>query len=204
MVTTKKAAIVQGKLVGAESWRLVCDELTAKLTEDDDPALWEFALTTILGRTRADASLYTGKEAILVQIGRCSHWIRPKWKTKSGMTWPFGYDPAVFHFGSMGAWFFKSNPPYFDWSFKWRLDLASGSLEPAQGQPSRRPLCHRICLPARTARHPQATVHTIWTQVRPTIPSKKVLLLYGFERTTRGWRCFTEWEGDRKGKVYKA
>ena len=95
--------------MGAESWRLVRDDLTAKLTEDDDPALWEFALTTILGRTRADASLYTGKEAIIVEIGCCSHWIRPTWKTESGMTCPIGYDPTVFNTGG-GAWSFGSLP----------------------------------------------------------------------------------------------
>jgi hypothetical protein len=88
MVTTKTPAIANRKM-GAECWRLIRDDLAAKLTEDDDPALWEFALTTILGRTRTDASLYTGKEAILVQIGCCSHWICPKWKMDSGMTWPF-------------------------------------------------------------------------------------------------------------------
>ena len=98
MLTTKKTAIAHRKM-GAESWQQVRDDIAANLTEDDDPALWEFALTTILGRTRADASLYTGKEAIIVEIGCCSHWIRPKWKTASGMTWPFGYDPTVFDRG---------------------------------------------------------------------------------------------------------
>ncbi len=199
MVTTKTA---NGKM-GAECWRLIRNDLAAELTEDDDPALWEFALTAILGRTRADASRYTGKEAIIVQIGCCSHWIRPKWKTRSGMTWPFGYNPSVFHWGDMGAWFFKSNPD-FDWSRKWLLDPATGSLERMRGQPTRRPLCHRICLPARTSRHPQATVHTIWTPGAPDNSTRKWFLIYGFERTDAGWKCFTEWEGDREGKVYKA
>jgi hypothetical protein len=90
MTTAKKSFAVQRK-AGAVCWRLIRDDLAAKLTDDDDPTLWEFALATILGRTRADASAYTGKEAVLVEIGCCSHWIRPKWKTDSGMTWPFGY-----------------------------------------------------------------------------------------------------------------
>jgi hypothetical protein len=184
---------------GAESWRLIRDDLTAKLTEDDDPALWEFALTTIIGRTRADASLHTGKEAVLVEIGCCSHWIRPTWKTESGMTWPFGYNPVV---PKSDDWVgnFRSLPA-FDWSLKWRLDIESGALEPAQGQPTRRPLCHRICIPARTSRHPQATVHTIWTPGSPTNPTRKWTMLYGFGQTSRGWRCFATWEGEAAANV---
>jgi hypothetical protein len=187
MVTTKTATA--DRKMGAECWRRICDDLAAKLTEDDDPALWEFALTTILGRSRADASLYTGKEAIIVQIGCCSHWIRPKWKMDSGMTWPFGYAYAT----PSLSW---RSLPQFDWSLKWRLDIDSGALEPMRGQPTRRPLCHRICLPARTARHPQATVHTIWTPGSPKNPNRKWTMLYGFSRTRRGWRCFTRWEGE--------
>ena len=187
MVTTKKTAIAHRKM-GAESWRLVRDDLAANLTEDDDPMLWEFALTTILGRTSGDASLYTGKEAIIVEVGCCSHWIRPKWKTRSGMTCTSGYDPTIFHNGGW-AYGFRSLPA-FDWSLKWRLDPASGSLEPIRGHPTRRPLCHRICIPARTSRHPQATVHTIWTPGSPDNPKRKWVILYGFERTESGWRCF--------------
>jgi len=194
--TTKKTAIVHRRN-GAESWRLIRDDLAANLTEDDDSKLWEFALATILGRTRADASLYAGKEAILVQIGCCSHWIRPKWKTLSGMTCTSGYDPTVFPTGVCGF----NHLPAFDWSSKWRLDPASGSLEPMYGQPTRRPLCHRICIPARTSRHPQATVHTIWTPGSPDNPKRKWLILYGFERTERGWRCFTQSEGERGGRI---
>jgi hypothetical protein len=65
---------------GVASWLLVRDGLIPKLSEDDDTKLWEFALNMILRRTKADASLYPGDEAILVEIGRCSHWIRPKRK----------------------------------------------------------------------------------------------------------------------------
>ena len=126
----------------------------------------------ILRRTKADASDYRGDEALLVEIGRCSHWIRPKWKTDSGMTWPFGYDPTVFHTGGKQAWSFRSLP-HFDWSLRWRIEPVSGVCGPAvRGQPTRRPLCHRICIPARTLRHPQATVHTIWTPGALRIPAQ--------------------------------
>ena len=181
------------------SWLLVRDALVPQLSEDDDTTLWEVALNMILRRTKADASLYRGDQAILVQIGRCSHWIRPKWKTDSGMTWPFGYDPTVPPTGGGQSWSFR-NLPDFDWSVKWRIEPASGAFAPVRGQPTRRPLCHRICIPARTLRHPQATVHTIWTPGAPETPSRKWTMLYGLKRTKRGWRCFTKWEGERAWK----
>jgi len=142
MVTAKKTAIAHRKM-GAESWRLVRDDLAAKLTEDDDPTLWEFALTTIPGRTRADASLYSGKEAILVQIGCCSHRIRPKWKTASGMTWPFGY---AYEHPSL-SW---RSLPQFDWSLKWRLD-PSDHFSPLRNHTG--PAGRDLGLPAWIAEH---------------------------------------------------
>ena len=197
MTKIRKSDRIQRKL-GADCWHMIRGDLVPKLSKDDDPALWEFALSTILGRTRADASLYAGKEAIIVQIGRCSHWIRPKWKTQSGMTWPMGYTPLAKSGGWAGN--FRSLPA-FDGSLKWRLDSESGQLEPVRGQPTRRPLCHRICIPARTSRHPQATVHTIWTPGSPDDSNRKWVILYGFERTERGWRCFTQWEGERGARI---
>ena len=190
MTTMKKTTPVQRKM-GAESWRLIHDDLTAKLTADDDPVLWEFALTTILGRTRADALPYTGKEAVCVQIGCCSHWIRPKWRTESGIRFTSGYDPTV------TAWSGRSLPA-FDWSLKWRVEPASGSLEPMHGQPTRRPLCHRICIPARTARHPQATVHTIWTPGSPTTPLGNGLCCTGSSEQSEAGGA------SRNGKVNEA
>lgn len=184
--------------LGADLWRSIRDDILARLCPDDDPALWEFALTMILGRTRTDASRYTGEEAMLVEIGCCSHWIRPKWKTDSGMTWPFGYNPTTFNLGGWSGNF--RSLPRLDWSFKWQLDAVSGSLSPGHGQPTRRPLCHRICLPARTLRHPQATAHTIWTPGWPRNPKQKWTLLCGFKRTDGRWRCFTRWEGERASK----
>ena len=190
MTKTNENRFVERKSA-AVFWHLVRDDLEPKFSEDDDPTLWRFALNMILRRTKADATLYGGDEALLVEIGRCSHWIRPKWKTDSGITFPFGYNPTV----SRPAWFGRALPA-FDWSVKWRLDVVSGAFAPVRGQPTRRPLCHRICVPARTLRHPQATVHTIWTPGSPEKPTRKWTMVYGFKRTMKGWRCFDKLENE--------
>ena len=46
--------------------------LSERLTDTDDPALWQLAITATLGRARADTTRYTGKDAILIEIGCCA------------------------------------------------------------------------------------------------------------------------------------
>jgi hypothetical protein len=199
IITRMKKSFASQRKVGSLSWRLVRGALTAQLSVDDDAAFWEYAVSAILGRTMTDVQHCRGKDAILVEIGLCSHWIQPGWKMASGMTWPFGYDPTVFHWGSAG--FAYRSLPAFDWSLVWRLDPDSGALEPVRGQPTRRPVRHRICMPARTSYHPQATVHTIWTPGSPENPARKRTILYGFERTPRKWRCFATWDDEPAAKA---
>src|SRR5262249_58202603 len=75
-------------------WTFFSSDLGELLGEEDDPAFWQFAIDRILGDAHATAAEYPGKESILVQIGRCSHWIRPHTKRPSGMAWPYGYGNA--------------------------------------------------------------------------------------------------------------
>jgi hypothetical protein len=173
---------------GAELWRMVEPALTERLTDADDPALWQLAITAILGRAKCDTLGYNGKDAVLFEIGCCKHWIRPHWKTASGMSAPVGYNPTVFR------WSFRSLPA-FDWSLKWQLDVVLGAMLPTRGQSTRRPLTYRICVPARTTRHRRATIHTIWGPGCPNKSTQKWFIVYGFERTKTKWRCFAQSEG---------
>ena len=54
-------------------------------------------------------------------------------------------------------------------------------------QPPRQ-LTLRIAIPARSARHAQAAVHTLWRSGPPQHPHQKLLQLYGFRRLTDGWK----------------
>jgi hypothetical protein len=170
-------------------WSMFVAAITPRLDHNDDPAFWQLAIETILASTDTAAANYTGKDCIIAEIGCCSHWIRPHWKTRAGTAWPYGY-------GNVGNGFAFSSLPEFDWSVKLVRDTDTHEWQSVTGQPTRRPLIHRIAIPARTSLHPQATVHTIWTPGSPNDPKHKLTVVYGFEKTDDGWRRFTDW--DRK------
>jgi hypothetical protein len=144
--------------------------IAAQLT-NDDPALWDVATNAIL----ADAAL-TGREAkddVFVQIGSCRHWIRPhqsRWIADGGFAAPFGYDKTTISYS------FRALPD-FEWSvfFKW----TRSGWEP--GRTGAHCLLRRIAIPARTTRHLQAAVHTIWTPRSPST-KEKVVQLFGFRK----------------------
>jgi hypothetical protein len=151
--------------------------LAAQLTDDDDPALWELATNTILAYTAL-----TGRDAkqdVFAQIGCCRHWIRPhqsRWMADGGFAAPFGYDKTTTGFS------FRALPD-LEWSvfFKW----TRGGWE--LGRTGARCLLLRIAIPARTTRHLQAAVHTLWTPRSPT-SKEKVVQLYGFRKIEGVWQ----------------
>ena len=99
-------------------WEVFSQEIEPRLDKDGDPGLWRVALDTILCHSFAKAEAYTGKDAIIVEVGRCSHWIRPHWKTRAGIAWPYGYQRNI------GNAFSFSSVPAFDWSLRWTQDAA--------------------------------------------------------------------------------
>lgn len=166
----------------ADFWQFFRAGISELLGEQDDAAFWQGALDRILADTHTMAEAYAGKDSILVEVGRCSHWISPHTKRPSGMAWPYGY-------GNVGQGYSLRSLPEFDWSLRWMRQVESGAWIAARGQPSRRPLVQRIAIPARTARHPRGTVHTIWLPGSPVSPSEKLTRAYGFEKGESGWRC---------------
>jgi hypothetical protein len=152
--------------------------IAAQLTDEDDPALWDVATNTIL----ADAAL-TGREAkddVFVQIGSCRHWIRPhgsRWAADGEFfAAAFGYDKTT------SGYSFRALPD-LDWSvfFEW----TGSGWEP--GCTGVRCLLRRIAVPARTTRHFQAAVHTVWTPRSPS-SKEKVVQLFGFRKKEGNWQ----------------
>ena len=163
-------------------WHFFRSEIGVLLGQEDDAAFWRCAIDRILADTHAMAEAYAGRDSILVEVGRCSHWIRPHTRRPSGMAWPYGY-------GNVGQGFSLKSLPQFDWSLRWTRQLESGKWVATQRQASRRPLVQRITIPARTARHPRGTVHTIWLPGSPESPAHKLAWAYGFEKGQSGWQC---------------
>jgi hypothetical protein len=147
------------------------------LTGDDDPELWDVATTTLLAEAEALAS--AAQQVVYTQVGCCHHWISPhhpiRWTADGGFAWPFGYDKTT------TGWSYRALPA-FTWSafLKW----TGQAWEP--GRTGKRCLVFRISIPARTARHMQAAIHTVWSPRSPTT-KEKVVQLYGFRKQKGVW-----------------
>jgi hypothetical protein len=150
--------------------------LADHLTDDDDPDLWDIATTMLLAGAGA---LAVDRQEVYAQVGCCSHWISPhhpiRWTADGGFAWPFGYNKTTTGFSYRAL-------PELDWSSS--LKWTGEAWEP--GRTGKRCLVLRIAIPARTARHLQAAIHTIWTPRSPTT-REKVIQLHGFRKKKGVW-----------------
>jgi hypothetical protein len=138
-----------------------------RLDQDDDPELWGVALDCILSEIEK-------KPEVLVEVGRCSHWLRPhqaRWTANGGFAWPAGY-------GSGG--YSSLALPQFDWSVV--MEWTGNTWEGVRRRSVRNSL--RVTVPSRTKRHRQAAVHTLWHTGR-----EKEVDFYGFRQQEQGWIC---------------
>jgi hypothetical protein len=150
-----------------------------KLTEQDDPGLWEQVLRTVA----EDASALQAankRSHLYAEIGVCSHWLRPhqtRWSAAGGFALPVGYD---------GARHSRSGLPEFDWSVKLQFDPALLSWMAPPEMPAKRFNFLRIAVPARTTRHRQAAVHILWSP--GTLDAKQNrTIFYGFRNLGGIW-----------------
>ena len=147
--------------------RIIAEHLSA----DDDPQLWEVAIRTLLAEA-ADAAAEVRTE-VYAEVGCCHHWISPhrpiRWTADGGFAWPFGYNKTV-----TGSAYRAS--PEFTWS---ALSVDGRGL--GAGPNGTAMLIFRVAVPARTARHLQAAIHTIWTPRSPR-SKDKVVQLFGFRK----------------------
>jgi hypothetical protein len=161
------------------------DLLLQHLRSSDDFDLWRVAVAHIL-------SELTPSEGALVQIGCCSHWLRPhqtRWTADGGFAWPVGYGSGTGGYSPIAL-------PQFDWS----VALAgSGERWELANDKSAKPSL-RITIPSRTRRHEQAAIHTLWMTGK-----EKERRFYGFRRQDGRWRCTaeSEWAEERTPKARK-
>jgi len=151
--------------------------LEARLSEGDDPALW----VQVLKAVAVDASVLqvpAQRSRLYAEVGACSHWLRPhqtRWTAAGGFAFPSGYG----HFRLSGL-------PGFDWSVKLQFDSAlPGWIVPGESQ-MKRFNSVRIAIPARTTRHRQAAIHSLWSP--GTLDAKQSRpVLYGFRNLNGIW-----------------
>jgi hypothetical protein len=163
---------------------MIAPGLLEKLSDGDDPRLWEVAITRVFGDAEILSRSNRSKRPIFAQIGRCSHWLSPHnngdwFKQIEKFAWPSGY-------GRNGSLIFGL--PEFDWSVVWKWDETNAGWEAVPMLPGKRILLFRVALPGRTARHVRAVVHTIWTPGSPTIPKEELLQGYAFRKTDGVWK----------------
>jgi hypothetical protein len=164
--------------------------IAAHLTSDDDPDLWEVVTKNLLAEAAA-ASVETEQD-VYSQIGCCHHWISPhhpiRWVNGGGFAWPFGYDKTT------TGWSYRALPE-LSWSESFIWTGASWNACKLDS----RSLVFRIAVPARTSRHMQAAIHTIWTPHSPT-SKEKVVQLFGYRKTKGSWIETASDEIERRGR----
>jgi hypothetical protein len=158
--------------------------IRAALTADDDVRLWHVAVNEMFRDAEFLCRHARSKSPIYTQVGSCSHWLSPhnngSWLADARFAWPSGYG------GGRNSIF---GLPEFDWSLTWRWNKRNNRWTPDDQIRGQRPLTFRVAVPARTAKHSRAVVHTIWMPASPTIPDTKLLQAYGFVNKDSEWDC---------------
>jgi hypothetical protein len=157
-----------------ESATSILEALKPHLTQDDDPALWASVLKNVLLdiHTRDEEDHVPIKR--FLKIGCCSHWFRPhqaRWTAAGGFAWPTGWH-GVSGYSSRGL-------PELDWSAL--FEAADRTWRPVEKFSGKDRLEVRVSIPARSARHLQAAIHTLWTPMNEKV-------FYGFRKKNALWK----------------
>ncbi len=168
------------------------EEVNHHLSAQDDSTLWEAAFDTLLADVEALYPERSKKYEVFLQIGACSHWLRPhqtRWTADGGFAAPDGYvqkyrDHITNSQGPIG-----SGLPEFDWFVlvHWNFEMEEWQIAPKFFGKKR--FVFRAALPTRTNRHLQAAIHTVWVPGPPGEPENKVVRFYGFRKRNQEWNC---------------
>jgi hypothetical protein len=164
------------------NWESVIATIAGQLGEQDDVRLWEAALNTILSDAKIVLQRCSDRQAVMLQVGCCSHWIAPnklRWLTDNGQfAGPAGYLSKRGWFGGL---------PEFDWSVSFETTPANHVWVPLELRGKRRWPSIRVAIPARTASRIRASVHVFWERgPRPDFTIARAY--YGFRRSKSGWQ----------------
>src|SRR5271155_3859685 len=139
--------------------KLILETLRGQLTAEDDLGLWENVLNVLVDEFLERYAHEAKNRAWVFLAGSCSHWIRPnqsRWTAAGGFAFPEGY---------------RNSLPELDWAVM--LAHSNQRWTPIKKLPGKSHVVFRVAVPARTARHKQAAVHTKWS-------TNQNAILYGF------------------------
>jgi hypothetical protein len=153
--------------------------LRERLSAEDDPALWEQVLK-VLAEDASILEAVTGGSQLYAEVGVCSHWLRPhqtRWTAAGGFALPAGYG---------GTAFSRTGLPLFDWSVILQFNPTPIGWVIPEKLPTKRSISVRVAVPARTTRHRQAAVHTLWP-ARSLEAKRARTVLYGLRNLNGVW-----------------
>ena len=159
---------------------ILFETIEPKLVADDDPALWRAALFVLADELEQRHAEESRRRVWAMVVGACSHWVRPhnsRWNAAGGFIYPHGYKDSV---------------PELDWSviFVFRNQEWT-TAKKLLGKSAK---VFRMAIPARTARHKQAAIHSRWTPNEETV-------LYGFRKVADKWQCVAASDEKSRGPV---
>jgi len=166
----------------------ILTELASVLGPEDDRLLWHALVDVLVADLALVTSDYRARESVLLQIGTCSRWLRPhqtRWTAAGGFAWPSGYGDGQGGHSSLAL-------PQLDASMVFHVDSDGGGWRRIEGRPGGRPLVLRVAVPARTARHRSAAIHTIWLPGTPRSPERKRTRFLGFRRERAAWQLVAD------------
>ena len=161
--------------------------LNSHLGSEDDPQFWDVVFRTVLRDIELQHFEEDEKHEIFLQIGACSHWLRPhqtRLTADGGFAYPSGY--------LGGSGFSRNGLPEFDWYVIVHRDQHKRKWVLTDKFFGKRRLICRVALPTRTLRHNQAAIHLMWTPGTPPQPAQKEVMYYGFRKREGAWQC-TVW-----------
>jgi hypothetical protein len=167
-------------MTSIEKPKVPLEAVEAKLAKDDDRDFWQAALLVLTDEFLQRYDRESKGRIWIFDIGACSHWVRPhqeRWTVAGGFAWPKGYN---------------SFSPELDWSVI--LAFQNYRWIPVKKFSGKRETIFRVAVPARSARHKQAVVHSRW------IPGAETVF-YGFRNLDRKWKCVAASDEDLRGKI---
>jgi hypothetical protein len=150
---------------------ILFETIEPKLVADDDPALWRDALVLLTDELAQRNAEESRRDVWAMVVGVCSHWVRPhnsRWNAAGGFV------------------------PELDWSLI--FVFRNQEWTTAKKLPGKNIKVFRVAIPARTARHKQAPIHSRWTPNKETV-------LYGFRKIADKWQCVGASDEQSRGPV---